>query len=253
MKAAIICPTSMLEWIQAVFQPDFHMVLAQIYLEDSDYAGFFRERRAAGDFILLDQGAAELGAAIDTELYWQVIRELRPTVAVAPDVLHSALSTVRRTGAFLDDYRQALTQLDVQVMGVPQGQTCEECLLTYKLFQDWPGIDWIGVSKFHHDKFVSRYCFLEAAKELGAAKPCHLLGVSGLVHDLYWERPMAQSVDTAKPVKLGLQTLKLEEEWLRVKHQGFFATPLPPEAVLDIVWHNIQHYLVSAGAQEEEI
>lgn len=253
MRAAVICPTSMLGWLQYKFQPTFHMVLAQVYLQDYKYAKFFKIRRLLGDFLLLDQGAAELGAAVCDEALIGVVRQLRPQLVVAPDVLHDGPETVRRTEAFLLKYRETLYKYGTAVMAVPQGHTCEECLDTFELFNSRSGVDWLGISKFHHLKFDGRHNFLAAIAKLKVQRPCHLLGVQDQIGGLLQEKdfPFVKSTDTAKPVKLGLQGLSLEEEGQRVKVQDFFSTPKPPEAVLEAVERNITQYLALTGKQEK--
>lgn len=245
MKAAAICPTSMLEWLQLTFRPSFHMALAQIYLEDPKYAKFFRQRRALGEIILLDQGAAELGAAIEDGDFIDVIRHLRPQLIVAPDVLHDGPATVKRTEAFLLRYRDLLESCGTDVLAVPQGKTSEECLATFETFHEHPGVQWLGISKFHYTKFGSREVFLRQLAAAEVRKPCHLLGVHGLVYDIFWEGDFqfVESVDTAKPIKLGLQKLSLSEEDRRVKTQTFFATPFPSDECLEVVRRNVEFYL----------
>jgi len=244
MRAAVICPTALLEWVQSEFQPHFHFVLAQVYLQDRKYADFFLKRRAAGDDMILDQGAAELGAAIDEASIMTVVRELKPTIVVAPDVVYNSVETVFRTAAFVKVYGEELRELGVKVMAVPQGETNERYLDCFKWFNDSPKVDWLGISRFYHDRFDGRAGLLSLIGN-DVKKPCHLLGVGGSVYDLAQERKysFAKSTDTARPVRLGLEGLTLHGA-VRLRPKNFFSLPA---ANLDLVRRNIKEYLEVAN------
>ena len=245
MRAAIICPTPMLRWVQEEFNPRLHLVLAQVYLQDREYAEFFLERRVAGDDVMLDQGAAELGAAIDEELIMKVTEELRPTIVVAPDVIHNGFETVLRTGTFIEKYEAQLRSWGVEIMAVPQGENPAIYLECFMLFNTSPKIDWLGISKFHPVGFKSRAKLLASLEEF-VTKPCHLLGVGGLVSDLVEERKFefAKSTDTAKAIKLALQGLTLAEGDKRKPVKDYFGCILPNR---ELVRQNIEEYLEVAN------
>jgi len=243
MRAAVICPTPMLRWLQEEFQPSLHLVLAQVYLQDEEYADFFKARRAQGDDIILDQGAAELGAAIDESLIMKVVEDLRPTIVVAPDVISNSFETVLRTGAFIKRYEAQLRSWDVKIMAVPQGETTVAYLSCFMLFNTAPKIDWLGISKFYPTGFGSRAKLLAGLKEF-VTKPCHLLGVEGSVRSLAEEREFAKSVDTAKAIKLALQGLTLVEVDKRKPIKNYFGCTLPNR---ELVRQNIEEYLEVAN------
>lgn len=244
MKAAIICPTSMLEWVQKEFDPHFHFVLAQIYLEDKAYADFFLERRRLGDDMILDQGAAELGASIDDGSIMTVVRKLKPTIVVAPDIIYSSFETIIRVGNFLKAYADELKLLGVQIMVVPQGENNERYLECFSLLNCAVKVDWLGISRFYHDRFDGRARLL-ALIEDRVKKPCHLLGVGGGIYDLDEEVgfDFAKSVDTARPVRLGLDGFGLHAA-IRLRPKQFFSSPA---ANLTLVKQNIEAYLKVTG------
>jgi len=241
MRAAIICPTSMLRWVQEEFNPHLHLVLAQVYLQDREYADFFKARRVWGDDIILDQGAAELGAAIDEELIMKVAEDLRPTIVVAPDVIHNGFETVLRTGTFIEKYEAQLRSWGVKIMAVPQGENPAIYLSCFMLFNTSSKIDWLGISKFHPADFGNRAKLLSSLEEF-VTKPCHLLGVGGLVSDLVEEREFefAKANDTAKAIKLALQGLTLAEGDKRKPVKDYFGCTLPNQ---ELVRQNIKEYL----------
>jgi hypothetical protein len=230
----------MLQWLQDEFNPHFHLVLAQVYLKDDAYAEFFRGRVVNGDEVLLDQGAAELGAAIKAEHLIKVVRELRPSIVVAPDVVYVSVETIYRTRMFLQDYLGELKSLGVKVLAVPQGEDVPSYCKCFRLFNSAQEIDWLGISKFYHIKFRGRTELLSLVKN-EVAKPCHLLGVYNKVSDLSEEKfSFIKSVDTAKPIKLGLQGLSLGETDKRQPMSDFFSRP---PTNLGLVKQNIEEYL----------
>src|SRR5438477_6253945 len=81
MEFCIITPTAGLERYATLSKT--HLVLAHYWDKDIAYRKFYHERKAAGDFIILDNGAYE-GVAYFEEL-GRIANEVRPNVLVLPD------------------------------------------------------------------------------------------------------------------------------------------------------------------------
>ncbi len=242
-KVAIISPVSLLE----EFSTDFHLVLTQYYLKNAQYRNFFLKRRAAGDFIILDQGAAELKASVKGSLLIGVAKQLKPNIIVAPDVIYNKDETIDRTDAFLKEYWFDLKDLDIKVMAVPQGANSDEWYSCYQKFNSDPHIDWLGISMFYTPKFNKR---LEVLKVIAPTvqKPCHLLGLWDNPYDLLEERKFdfVKSVDTAKPIEFALEGLVLAD-WANHKHlddDWYFG--LDGEAIAghrQLIANNVKHFV----------
>ena len=213
-RVAIICPVS----LQETYSTNTHLVLSQYYKSIPEYREFFLKRRQRGDFIILDNGAAELKKSVQGLSVIDITRELKPTLVVAPDVIYNKNATITLTEQFLRANWLELQDLGVKVMAVPQGETPEEWLECYKRFNSDPHVAWLGISMFYTPKFTSR---LEVLKRIAPTvkKPCHLLGLWNDPFGLLEERKFdfVQSVDTAKPVEYAIEGIKLED-WAKHKH-----------------------------------
>ena len=62
MKYAVITPPAGLSLVRE-FNLGYHFVLSQ-YCDDFEYRTFYRNAHARGHFIMIDNGAAELGASV---------------------------------------------------------------------------------------------------------------------------------------------------------------------------------------------
>lgn len=213
-RVAVICPTS----LQETYSTNCHLVLSQYYRKLKDYREFFLKRQQRGDFIILDNGAAELKTSVEGFSVIDIARELKPTVVVAPDAIYKSQLTMSMTDVFLKTNWFELDALNIKVMGVPQGENQEEWLECYNKFNNDPHIAWLGISMFYTPKFNKR---LEVLKMIAPTvkKPCHLLGLWDNPFELLEERKFdfVQSVDTAKPIEFAMEGLTLEE-WAKHKH-----------------------------------
>lgn len=213
-RVAVISPVSLLE----KYSTDFHLVLTQYYLKSKPYRDFYLKRREVGDFIILDNGAAELRTAVDGLDMVGIAEELRPDIVVAPDVIYNKKETVSKTEAFLREYGFSLRDLGVKVMAVPQGADRGAWYDCYLRFNADSRIDWLGISMFYTPTFNER---LEALRLIAPTvqKPCHLLGVWDNPYDLLEERKFdfVHSIDTAKSIEFALEELTLAD-WAKHKH-----------------------------------
>ena len=214
-RVAIICPTKALD----IFSTDTHLVLSQYYKAIPAYREFYLKRRASSqDFIMLDNGAAELKASVEGLSVLDIACELKPNVVVAPDIIYRKEATLLGTKAFLDAHYKELKSLGIKIMGVPQGDNIPEWLECYREFNKDSRISWLGISMFYTPKFGKRVEILKAIKAT-VKKPCHLLGLWNNPYDLLEERcyDFVKSVDTAKPVEFAMEGLSLPG-WNSHKH-----------------------------------
>jgi len=217
-RVAVIAPTSLLDWVRSQFQLTFHLVLTKRCLEDAIYMDFYRRCRLEGDFLILDNSAAEDKTAVEGSSMMDIAEELRPDIVVAPDVIYTKTETLARTGSFLAKYKSDLDVSGIKVMAVPQGTTSEEWYNCYEAFNADSRIDWLGISMFYTPKFSKR---LEALRLIAPTiqKPCHLLGLWDNPYSLLEERKFdfVHSIDTAKMIEYALEGLT-PAEWIKHRH-----------------------------------
>lgn len=241
-NVAIISPVGLLERCHT----RYHLVLPQYYTHDAEYATFYRNRRAANDFIILDNGAAELKVPITTEDLLQVAAELRPNLISAPDTIYDMQTTLSATLDFCRKYAASLRVRGIDILGIPQGASKEQWEACYHVFNNEPAIKWLGISMFYTPKYDRRYNALEAIAPT-VTKPCHLLGLWSDPFELLRERefPFVRSVDTAKPIEWALEGLTLRG-WMEHKHlddDWYFAlTEEEVSSKLDLIDQNVSQF-----------
>jgi len=230
MKLALIPPIAYLE----DFSTDYHLVLAHLYRDNRVYRAFYKARKAVGEFIIMDNGAAELGASISQLELFELARDLKPNVLVCPDVLHKADATLAVANHFLDDYASDLSSLDIDLMAVPQGEDFSRWRKAYVWFNTDPAVSWLGISKYAP---IERLQLLDEIRG-SIRKRCHLLGLADNMDVIEKEKKFSfvESTDTAVPIKLGLQGLTLERynERNKMKDDDYFNFPRG----LDVKLHN---------------
>jgi len=203
MRLAVIPPVRYL----GDFSTSTHLVLAHLFLKSKSYRDFYKHRRAKGDFIILDNGCAELGESIGDHELLEAARDLRPNVLVCPDVLYDSSRTLEALGRFLPK-----VDIDTELMGVPQGDSVQNWIDCFRVMYDME-LPWIGLSKYSTKVFGTRLECLAWIKSHGYVRKYHLLGLAGGPASIELEGSFdfVVSHDTAVPVKLGMQGLYLED------------------------------------------
>jgi len=136
MKVAYICPH---KYWNFSHQGDFYMLLAHWDLPTEEICSL-RERK----LVVLDNGAYELGTAIDDKVYHDVIGKVKPHVIILPDVYRNGSDTIKRSLRFLDAYYTGSAY--PRYMGCVQGQTWKEWIECYTAFIDDTRISEIGIA-----------------------------------------------------------------------------------------------------------
>ena len=242
-KVAVIAPTSMLHWVNEWYRERFHLVLTQYYWADAKYREFYNKRREEGDFLILDNGAAELKHSADSSKVIDACLQLRPHVVIAPDVIHDCDQTYQLTTEFLDRWFKELYEAGIEIMAVPQGSSKIEWLNCFVWFNKEPRISWLGISMFYHEMFEGRLGALEYIRS-EVTKPCHLLGLWDSPYTLRLEGryDFVKSADTAKAVEFALEGLSMRQ-WQQHKHiddDWYFELPkIEWEGKKDLIMRNV--------------
>lgn len=175
MQVASIVSVPFLDLIQG---KPYQMCLAHLAQEDDAYAAVYREEAAAGNFVLLDNGAAEKAQPTLAELF-EIIGKIQPTEFILPDELFDGSATLDRSYKAL--HALAGTDLKVKTMAVPQGETLEEWLQCAREMLTWP-INTIGISKFMNYKmgpYIRHTMMLKLermCRQMNSSVQVHLLG-----------------------------------------------------------------------------
>jgi len=227
MRAALISPTEFLHQVQPF--SDYHLALTHKVIFDHRYCDFYKERSKEGDYIILDNSAAEKrGRSVPLKDVVLAALLIKPKVVILPDYLFDSART-------LDELENALRspQLrflrrvipDIKLAAVVQGIDPADWLECFHILNDPKnGMDVLGIPMLTTHLFGSRYIALQKiAKRV--KKDCHLLG---FWHDVPLDEiekerefDFVMGVDTSKPVKLAVQGRSLSE-WTSLKKDRNF-------------------------------
>jgi hypothetical protein len=135
MKLALIPPFSL---IDDIFRTDYQMLLPNIGNER--YAEAYKATRKRGDYVILDNGAAE-GVMPDYDTLMGIAFDQMVNEIVAPDVLGDSEQTIREVldfDKYLRSHEHDVSQFNF--MGVVQGQTWSDVC---KVIDFYSRLDWI--------------------------------------------------------------------------------------------------------------
>lgn len=202
MEIAIEIPTPLVKELRPL--TDFDFVLAQLVLTDKKYARTCLNR--GGRFLMLDNGADELGQPLPVEELLCAAKKVSPDVIVAPDVHNDATTTI-------NNFRELMErEPPYMIMGVVQGKAIEECLACVTEFFKCSTLSHIGVPfDVMCEKTDPLVKLSSSRKEVVRALSkfacsIHLLGIS-LPEELvaYTNIKNVQSVDTGTPILYALK------------------------------------------------
>lgn len=179
------------------FRLSYHLLLAQ-HCTDGAYLEYYKHLRAKGDFLILDNGAAELGESMDFARVLEHAAVLDVDEIAMPDVLGNSDETLKlflQYCPYVPERRR---------MAIPQGRNFDEwttCLNEMLI----AGCRSIGVAKRYEQWVGGRAQLLEYLEVIDAHRSydVHLLGcykrpsdeLTGLNRAFPWIR----GADTAAP------------------------------------------------------
>lgn len=139
----IITPTAYLE--QYATQTQTHLVLAHLVDTDDVYAAFYKARSEAGDRLIMDNGAFELGESYAPDKLIELGNKCGAHALVLPDYpFQPAEKTIRAAEALIPQVMEA----GFATFFVPQSKTgdLEDWVAAYTWAVENPDIDIIGMS-----------------------------------------------------------------------------------------------------------
>lgn len=149
MLVAPIVPTPLLPMLKDL---SYQMCLYHVVKSNPEYAEFYRQEKARGAFVIMDNGAAE-GVNPSPEELMPVYEMVQPSEIVLPDVVYDKEETLTRTAAAYTKYVAAGLHHKYQFMAVPQGNTFTEWCECLSTMLSLDHVTTIGVSKFVTPKF----------------------------------------------------------------------------------------------------
>lgn len=212
MQVAIITPTPLLS--EFASRSKYHLTLATNILEDPDYEKFYRYRASVGDYVMLDNCAYELGAAISDAQLKLCIKSTNPTAMFLPDVRFDSKATLERVRAAIPIFKD----MHIELLAVPQGNTLDDVLYCYDELVKIPEIDGFGIyEEIGEVTGVGRRAdFLKLLQDTGRVSPSRVYHCLGMEEDVEQIKrlaafPWVMGVDSAKPIVYGIHGVALSQ------------------------------------------
>jgi len=189
-----------------VAQGDATFCLPQYYKESEFYRTTIKELQKNGREIMLDNGAWEFGRSMHPLEFLEVVKELKPTWAVIPDVMKDAAETEKYATTFLTAL--ALKPIpETKFMFAPQGKNIKELVTCYNniVSRFYTLIDMLAIPK-HVGKIINRVKFTDHLWEKAIIKfqNVHFLGFHSM-KELEFTAEQRNwnlfSIDTKFPIK----------------------------------------------------
>ena len=222
MRAALIAPDNLLRSVQPY--SDYHLILTHKVIYSNVYQKFFKERSKAGDYILLDNSAAEKhGRSVPLKDVVLAAVLTKPHVVFLPDFMFDSHRTLEELeNVLVSPHLRFLrnTMPDIKIAAVVQGASPEDWIMCFNVLNSLDGIDVLGVPMLTTQVFGARWKALDLIKKR-VKKPCHLLGFwkTAPLSDLEAESQysFAMGIDTSKVVRLAVEG-KSFDEWNTISH-----------------------------------
>ena len=226
MKAALIASDNLLQSVQPY--SNYHLTLTHKVIYSSVYQKFYQVRSKAGDYILLDNSAAEKhGRSVPLKEVVLAAILTKPSVVILPDFMFDSHKTLEElenvlVSPQLRGMRRFLPE--TKIAAVVQGADVDDWIMCFNVLNSLQGVDVLGIPMLTTQFFGSRWRALESIKKK-VKKQCHLLGFwkTAPLSDVEAESqyPFVTGIDTSKPVRLATEG-KLLSQWNELSRNKSF-------------------------------
>jgi len=236
---------------------DYDYCLPHLLDRHRSYEEYFRQAKAEGRYIIMDNSLHELGEAYDTKRLLHWVTELEPDEFIVPDVWENADASVRNAKAW------ASVELpkNTTKVAVVQGKSYIDFATGYQRYK-WLRYEKIAFSygaSWFQETF--QHPNSDVAKMMGRLKTItnlyknniisdfdrvHLLGCNLPQAFLYYKDfPFIESIDTSNPIIHGLKGMRYSEGGLlhkdKEKIDENFIQPISPKQKEDVL-HNVKMF-----------
>ena len=234
---------------------DYDYILPHLLDQNEEYLAYFKQSKAEGRYIIMDNSLHELGEAYDSSRLIHWINELLPNEFIIPDVWENRDASVVNAR----EWAQIQLPEGVTKVAVVQAQTIHEASTCYQTYKDlgYQKIAFSYGASYYNDvvphpnrdlgKALGRLSVIAAlykTKVIEDNDRVHLLGCS-VPQEFGWYQgyTFVESIDTSNPIMAALEGNTI----------NFFGLTKKPEANMnkfqDIQWENIDLDLVDNNVE----
>ena len=206
---------------------DYDYCLVHRYLDTPEYKSYMLHAKSVGREIILDNSLYELGEAFDQDIYIEVVKELKPTYCILPDVFNKKEENLNSQISFYNKYSEVFKENNVLPMAIPHGVVISDIVESIKILKEkLPENTKIaipfGSEAFNNSSKVEGYIsedevdygplrqamnrnlFLSNYGNLLRDRKIHLLGCKSLSEFSNWidDAFFIDSIDTSLPVTM---------------------------------------------------
>lgn len=241
MHVALIFPPALLKKYGETTR--YHLVLPHLFPQKR-YRDFYQERSEQGDYIILDNGAAE-GYTFGTPHLYHVAETMKVQEIVVPDTLADYNDTIAKGLAFTRYTREGY-----RYMAVAQGATINEvmqCIDMYVTDTKFMYVTTIGIPRLINmfdPNGRRRITELIISKGYNRAVEFHYLGASAPLIEVSalaeYHEPDFRGIDTSAPIYMAWKRFLIDENDYLLRPAGYFRASRIPEDALE---YNLETYL----------
>lgn len=217
------------------------------FMRNEKYKQFFVRKIKSGDFVILDNGAYE-GDLVSSQEYADMIRELKPSVYVLPDVPGQFAESMKSSSGFLNRFG---IRGESDPLWVVHGKDGDLDQLTTSYCVGAMLCPWVGFSRLtnhfgltspHWRRRVDFIQYLQSEGKWGEGAEHHALGMlDGCMRELpLLAASGIYSIDSSAPIWRGLHGYCMDSKW-----PGFSFRPelghTPSESNLTLASSNLSH------------
>ena len=236
---------------------DYDYALPHLFDQEKDYLEYFRNAKAQGRYIIMDNSLHELGKAYDTDRLLHWVNELAPDEFIVPDVWEQRDASVVNARK----WSQTILPENTTKVAVVQAQTIHEAATCYQTYKDlgYRKIAFSYGASYYNDvvphpnkdigKALGRLSVISAlykTKVISQNDRIHLLGCA-IPQEFGWYKGFdcIESIDTSNPVMAALEGIKYTNSGLNKKPKAnindyFFM--LSSEVDYDCLIHNVSKF-----------
>lgn len=186
---------------------DHHLALAMPeLLENPAYVNVYERAYRGGDYIIVDNGAAEGARVTDAELF-HAAEVLHAREIVVPDTLGDWFATVQQCNEFMSTNRMGLEQFEGNFMFVAQGKSRAQVEQAVRAVVQYDRVTTIGLPRNLIKFTLNQTIRIDVAnwieRTYGERFKIHLLGVdAGNLKEITWASRYCahvRSIDSSLP------------------------------------------------------